>query len=214
MSGSSNREIKHQVLIVRLQDWWCWTFSATVFPAPADLRGRGKLSASLLLFKGLALSFYILWKKKSCLFYLPQASWLCWLVLFWWKQLFHVLYWGRTVYVLYGYVRCGRPLSAICELRIKFYYKLLFFLLIFFLFVFLFPKKVVMYQNDCFHLVGLFECETKSQQAEQKMDWLSVKIGKPTGPSVLRVLGGGGGKYFLKNHWQVSRKTTASFSSV
>lgn len=60
MSGLSNREIKHQVLIVRLQDWWCWTFSATVFPAPADLTGRGKLSASLLLFKGLALSFYIL----------------------------------------------------------------------------------------------------------------------------------------------------------
>lgn len=73
------------------------------------------------------------------------------------------------MHVLYGYVRCGRPLSAICELRIKFYYKLLFFFL-FFLLVLLFPKKVVMYQNDCFHLVGLFECETKSQQAEQKMD--------------------------------------------
>lgn len=72
-------------------------------------------------------------KKKSCLFYLPQASWLCWLVLFWWKQLFHVLYWGRTVHVLYGYVRCGRPLSAICELRIKFYYKLLFFFCFFFI---------------------------------------------------------------------------------
>lgn len=190
MSGSSNREIKHQVLIVRLQDW-CWTFSATVFPAPADLRGRGKLSALLLLFKGLALSFYILWKKK--LFILPSTGFVCWLVLFWWKQLFHVLYWGRTVYFLCGCVRCGRPLSAICELRIKFYYKLLFCFFVLLL-VFLFPKKVVMYQNDCFHLVGLFGCETNSQQAEQKMDWLSVKIGKPTGPSVLRVLGGGGGK--------------------
>lgn len=71
MSGSSNREINHQVLIVRLQDW-CWTFSATVFSAPADLIGRGKLSASLLLFKGLALSFYIVWKKK--LFILPSTG--------------------------------------------------------------------------------------------------------------------------------------------
>lgn len=94
------------------------------------LERRGKLSALLLLFKGLALSFYILWKKK--LFILPSTGFVCWLVLFWWKQLFHVLYWGRTVYFLCGCVRCGRPLSAICELRIKFYYKLLFCFFCFF----------------------------------------------------------------------------------